>query len=167
MCGVVGIYRDRDEGGLGYVSSSFQRVLKVERLERKASSSFCPDIGTCSKLRGITLDAPFIETSTINNLIILLSSLRNPPLTLFRIRVFASNLSADTFEPHSPTQLDAWRRLDELLRGLCQQMRQEYGGGLTFQIASRKTNNSPVGSSRLLGLLPSFSRVGTCQEVEV
>ena len=165
MRSVVGVYRDRDKGRLEYVSPFFQKVLEAKHIECKASSSFCLDIGMCSKLRSITLEAPSTETSVISNLVGLLSTLRNPAI-LSRIRVFANDLpSANASNPRS-SHLDVWRRLDDLLCGLSpQQTQNEGGGGLTFQIASRRTKAPPVRSGRLFGLLPKFSRVGTCEEV--
>jgi hypothetical protein len=59
-------YCDQGKGGLKYVNSSFQRVLKVTYIECKASSSFCLDIETCSGLRSITSEATLTESSTIS-----------------------------------------------------------------------------------------------------
>ena len=150
----------------------------------------------CSKLRSITLETTLTEDAAIGNLVVLLSTLRNPA-KLYRIRVFASTVpsnatveprrdppklskiarvfkgsrSSNVPTPEPPPRPEVWVRLDDLLCGLCpQQTSKEDGGGLTFQVASRKTTgNAPqvFWSERLVGLLPKFSRVGTCEEVEV
>ena len=63
-------------------------------------------------------------------------------------------------------QLELWQRLDELLCGLCPQTRKEGNDTLTFQVAFRKATIPVIPSGYLLGLLPRFSRMGTCEEVE-
>lgn len=142
-------------------------LLKLNLVDHKGSSFFCLDIGSCSKLRSITLEAALTETSTIDSLVILLSTLRNPP-NLSRIRVLATSPPSYDSESHSLSQLETWRQLDDLLCELCpSQTGKEDDVGLTFQIASRKSAVPLVRSSRLLELLPNFSQVGTCEEVEV
>ena len=59
-----------------------------------------------------------------------------------------------------------------MLCGLCpRQTPKEDGGGLAFQVVSRKTTSSStprvVGSGRLMGLLPNFCQAGICEEMEV
>ena len=86
------------------------------------------------------------------------------------MRVFASNFSSLDFAVRSPAQLEVWRQLDDLLCGLCPQpqpQKEDNNATLTFQVASRKGAVSLVRSGRLLELLPKFSRIGTCEEVEV
>lgn len=122
----------------------------------------------CPKLRSITFEGSLSETPTISNLVVLLSTLQNPQ-QLLRIRLLASNFSFLDFAAHSSSQLEVWRQLDNLLCGLCPQSQKEDdpGPSLTFQVASRKAGVPLIQSGRLLGLLPKFSRVGTCEEVEV
>ena len=67
----------------------------------------------------------------------------------------------------SPSEPEAWRRLDDLLCGLCPQTQRGDSDGLTFQIALRKATIPLVPSGYLPGLLPKFSRVGACEEVEL
>ena len=85
---------------------------------------------------------------------------------LSRIRLFSDNPYTNIFRSRSPSQLDVWRRLDDILCGLCPQQTQNEYGGLTFQIASRRTD-TPYRNCRLFGPLPNFSRVGTYEEIEV
>lgn len=106
----------------------------------------------------------------ISNLVVLLSTLQNPP-KLSRIRIFASNLSFLDFAAHAPSQLEVWQLLDDLLCGLCpppqKEQKEDGGASLTFQVASRKGPVPSVQSGRLLQLLPKFSQVGACEEVAV
>ena len=136
----------------------------AEYVDSKVSSSFCLDVGTCSKLRTITFEGTLNETSTISNLTRLLSTLRNPK-ALSRIRVLASNFYFLSSDMRSPSDPEVWQRLDALLCGLCPRPRKEDSDSLTFQIASRKAT-PPAPSGYLLGLLPKFGRIGTCEEVE-
>lgn len=140
-------------------------LLGADRIRCKASSSFRLDVGTCSKLQIITFEGRSNPTSTVNNLIVLLSTLRNPP-KLSRIRVITSNFSFLNSDMHSPSEPEVWRRLDGLLCGLCPQTRKEDNHKLTFQIASRKAIFPPVPTGYLPDLLPEFCRVGMCEEVE-
>ena len=103
----------------------------------------------------------------IDNLVILLSTLQNPQ-NLSRIRVLVTSPPSYDSESHSLPRAEMWRRLDGLLCGLCPpQTGKKDDIGLTFQIASRKNAAPLVRSSRLLELLPNFSQVGNCEEVEV
>ena len=120
----------------------------------------------CSKLRAITFEGTSNETSTISNLVVLLSTLRNPP-KLSRIRVIANNFSFLNPDMRSPSEPGLWQRLDDLLCGLCREPRKGDSDGLTFQIASRKGVIPPAPNGYLPGLLPKFSWVGTCEEVEL
>lgn len=139
-------------------------LLGADRIRRKASSSFRLDVGRCSKLQIITLEGRLNPTSTVGNLVELLSTLRNPK-KLSRIRVITSNFSFLNSDMRSPSEPEVWRRLDGLLCGFCPQTRKE-GGKLTFQVASIKAIFPPVPSGYLPNLLPEFCRVGTCEEVE-
>jgi hypothetical protein len=96
---------------------------------------------------------------------VLLSTLRNFQ-KLSRIRVLASNFSFLNFGVRCPSEPEVWRRLDDMLCGLCPRTRKKDSDGLTFQIASRKAITPLVPSGYLPGLLPEFSRIGTCEEVE-
>jgi len=107
----------------------------------------------------------FNETSTIGNLVALLSTLRNFQ-KLSRIRLIASNFSFLDSDMRSPSEQRVWQRLDGLLCGLCPRTQKGDSDGLTFQIASRKAITPLVPSDYLPGLLPEFSRIGTCEEVE-
>ena len=66
----------------------------------------------------------------------------------------------------SPLEPEVWRRLDDILCELCPQTRKEGGDGLTFQIASRIAITPLAPNGYLPGLLPEFSRIGACEEVE-
>ena len=70
------------------------------------------------------------------------------------------------FDMRSPLEPEVWERLDALLCGFFPKTRRGDGEGLTFQIASRKATIPVVPSGYLLGLLPEFGRIGTCEEVE-
>jgi len=70
------------------------------------------------------------------------------------------------FDMRSPLEPEVWKRLDGVLSGLCPKTQPGDGEGLTFQIASRKATIPVVPSGYLFGLLPEFSRMGTCEEVE-
>lgn len=149
------------------IRHSLRWSVEAERVDCKVSSCFCLDLGTCSKLRNITIEGTLSETPTISNLVLLLSTLRNPP-KLSRIRVFAGDLPFLDLAAHSPSQLEIWQRLDDLLYELCPQpQREDSGPSLTFQIASRRVQVPVVQSGRLRELLPRFSRIGACEEVEV
>jgi hypothetical protein len=145
----------------------FLRLVEAERIDCKVPLSFCLDIGACSKLRSITVEGTLSKTLTISNLVLLLSTLRNPP-KLSRIRVFAGNFTFLDFVVRSSSHLEVWRQLDKVLCELCPQPQKEGDGpGLTFQVASRKFQFPVVHGGRLLELLPKFSRIGACEEVEV
>ena len=66
----------------------------------------------------------------------------------------------------SPLEPEVWQELDALLCGLCPKTRKGDGEGLTFQIASRKPTIPLIPNGYLLDLLPGFSQIGTCEEVE-
>ena len=139
--------------------------MKLNTLTRKALSSFYLDVGTCFKLQSITFEGTSNETSTISNLMVLLSTLLNFQ-KLSRIRVLANNFSFLNSDMRSPSEPEVWQRLDKVLCGLCPQGRKEGSDGLTFQIASRKVIAHLIPRNYLPGLLPIFSRRGTCEEVE-
>lgn len=147
------------------MSPSLLTLLESEYVDRAASSSFCLDIGPCSKLRSITLEGTLNETSTISNMVALLSTFRHSQ-NLSRIRVLVSNFSFLNYDMRSPSGPNIWRRLDGILCGLCPQTRGEDSDRLTFQIASRKGVIPLAPSGYLPGLLPEFNRVGICEEVE-
>ena len=140
-------------------------LVEAERVGFKVSPSTCLDVGTCSKLRTITLEGGSNESLTISNLVTLLYTLRDPQKPS-RIRVFVRNFSFLMFNRRSPLEPEVWERLDGLLCRLCPKTRKGDGEGLSFQIASRKATVPVVPIGYLLGLLPEFSRIGTCEEVE-
>ena len=137
----------------------------ADRIGCKASSSFSLNVGTCSKLQSITFEGRSNPASTISNLVVLLSTLRDSQ-KLSRIRVITSNFSFLNSDMRSPSEPEVWQRLDSLLCGLCPETRKEGSDKLTFQIASRKAILPPVPSGYLPDLLPYFCHVGTCEEVE-
>lgn len=105
------------------------------------------------------------ETLTISNVVAVLATLGNPQ-HLWRIRVLTGNVSF--LDLDAPSRLEAWGQLDEVLCGLCPKpQKEESGAGLTFQVASRKTIVPLVQGGWLVRLLPKFSRVGSCEAVEV
>ena len=152
-------------GKIGVCESVTLTLLETERIDYKASSSFRLDVGKCSKLRSITFGGTSDESSTISNLVASLSTLQNFQ-KLSRIRVLTSNFSFLSSDMRSPSEPEVWQRLDEQLCGLCPQTRKEDSDRLTFQIASRKALIPLAPSGYLPGLLPEFSRIGTCEEVE-
>jgi hypothetical protein len=101
----------------------------------------------------------------ISNLTVLLSTLRNPQ-KITRIRIFVRTFSFLDLDACSPSEPETWERLDDLLCGLCPGERKGEGAGLTFQIASRGVTLLPIPSRYLVKLLPKFSRIGNCEEVE-
>ena len=139
--------------------------FEAEHLDYQVSSPFYLDVGTCSKLRSITFEGTPNENSTISNLVVLLSTLRNFQ-KLSRIRVLANNFSFLNSDMRSPSEPEVWQRLDGILCGLCRHTRGGDGDGLTFQIASRKAIVPLAPSGYLPGLLPVFCRIGTYEEVE-
>jgi len=95
----------------------------------------------------------------------LLSTLRNTQ-KLARIRVLVGHVPFLGLVLCPPSELEVWEQLDDLLCGLCPQQRKEEDTRLTFQLASRKAVMPPIPSGYLAELLPKFSRIGNCQEVE-
>lgn len=70
--------------------------------------------GACSKLQSITLGAASTETAMIGDLVVLLSTLRNPA-ELYRIPLYVRSLSPSAVEPHrDPSKLS---RIGRILRG--------------------------------------------------
>ncbi|KAF9647368.1 hypothetical protein BDM02DRAFT_3117170 [Thelephora ganbajun] len=157
---------DQSENELIKACAKSLQFIEVKTREDWPSPFFCLDIGPCSKLRTITLEGTLDETSTISNLVALLSTLQNPQ-ELSRIRFLASNFSFLDFDTHSPAQPELWQWLDDILCGVRPYTRKEDSDALTFQVASRKMATSLAPSGYLVDLLPNFSRIGNCEEVEL